>query len=169
MIDRNTRLACLLAAFSLGLFALNGCGVESKPNAADDHDHADHDHADHDHDGDTAEHAGEHDHHSGVVVDLGTVTVNDIAVRASYDGEVTPGDDVPVDAWIDGGAGGVSSVRFWIGLESAEGSVKARADLDGDHWHVHVEVPSPLPDGSKLWIDFEKNGTATVAGFDLKP
>jgi hypothetical protein len=135
--------------------------------------------ANHTHDGDAdmkktdgAEHADGHehgdDHHHGPTVELGEQSVGGFSVRASRDGEVTPGGDVPIDAWITGGAK-VSAVRFWIGTEDAKGSMKAKAELEKENWHVHVDVPSPMPEGSKLWIEIQsEGGDRTTVGFDLK-
>jgi hypothetical protein len=114
------------------------------------------------------DHAEGDDHHHGPSVALGEQTVGGFVVRASRDGEITAGGDVPIDAWITGGEK-VATVRFWIGTEDAKGSMKAKAELEKDNWHVHVEVPSPMPEGSKLWIEVEaEGGKRTTVGFDLK-
>lgn len=148
-------------------------GQSEKPD-----DHAGHDHAEGGHD-----HAegGQKDHaagHGGDVVDLGTSTIGEFSVRASRDkGEIKPGGDAPVDAWVtaaEGKPATVSAVRFWIGTEDAKGSVKAKADIEDakqpNHWHTHVEIPKPLPDGSKLWVEIEAGaGKKAAVAFDLKP
>jgi hypothetical protein len=126
-----------------------------EPTAADaKHD----DHADGDDD----------DHHHGPQVALGEQTVGGLVVRAARSGEVTAGAHAVVDAWVTGSAK-VVSVRLWIGTEDAKGSMKAKAELEKDNWHSHVEVPSPMPEGSKLWIEVEaEDGKRTTVGFDLK-
>ena len=109
--------------------------------------------------------------HSGEVVELGTAAVGPFNVRASRDkGEFRAGGDAPVDVWVDGGVGtGVNAVRFWIGGEDAKGSIKAKAAIEDGKWHTHVEIPSPLPDGSKLWVEIEaSDGKKASASFDLK-
>lgn len=104
--------------------------------------------------------------HGGPVVDLGTSRIGSFDVRASRDaGEITPGGEVPVDVWIDGGIGtGVAAVRFWIGTEDARGSLKAKASVEGDKWHTHVEIPSPLPADGKLWVEIEAEGGQKSSG-----
>ena len=109
--------------------------------------------------------------HGGEVIELGTSKIGGFDVRASRDkGEIKEGGDAPVDVWINGGVGdGVTAVRFWIGLEDARQSIKARAEIEKGKWHNHVEVPSPIPSGAKLWVEIEMADTQEMTGsFDLK-
>ncbi len=152
-----------------------GCGKEpdpaapaaggAKPARPDAHAHADgdaHDHAD----GDAHDHAD--DRHHGETTRLGEQTVGGFTLRASRDGEIVPGKEAAIDVWVTGGPK-VVAVRFWIGTQDGRGSVKARAELEKDNWHTHAEVPSPLPEGSRLWVEVEAaGGEIVVAGFDLK-
>lgn len=112
-----------------------------------------------------------HDDDHGAMIDLGEQTVSGFTVRVSLDHEVHAGGDAPIDASISGGAPTerVTVVRFWIGLQDAVGSVKAKAEIEKDHWHTHAEVPDPLPAGSRLWVEFETDGGGKHSvGFDLK-
>ena len=109
--------------------------------------------------------------HSGEVIELGTNKIGEFTLRASRDKvELKPGGDAPIDVWIDDGVGkGVTAVRFWIGTEDAKGSIKAKADIEDGKWHTHLEIPSPMPAGSKLWVEVEESaGKKTVGSFDLK-
>jgi hypothetical protein len=184
--------ACLLTCLSLaacgegsggssgGGSATAGATASPKATAAaaHDHEHASHDHAhgdghDHGHehaDGDVHEGGqGGMDHSHGPTVELGEQVAGALTVKASRDGGVTPGGEMPVDIWVTGGSARVNSVRFWIGLESGKGSVKAKAELEADNWHTHAEVPSPLPEGSKLWVAIELgDDTKSTVSFDLK-
>lgn len=153
-------------------------GGTSKPPAAGA-DKSDHGH-DHEHvnespaktDGDGHGHG-----HGGEVIELGTTKIGDLTVRASRDkGELKPGGDAPIDAWLttsDGKPATVSAVRFWIGTEDAKGSVKAKADIEDpaqpNHWHTHAELPSPVPDGAKLWVEIEVGGQKSVGSLVLNP
>ena len=181
---------CLMTSLSLaacgeGSGGSSGAGGSTQGAAATatakadahDHDHADHDHAHgdgHDHDdGHAHAHDGMHahgsDHGHGPTVELGEQASGALTVKASRDGDVTPGGELPVDIWVTGGSARVSSVRFWVGIESGKGSVKAKAALETDNWHNHAEVPSPLPEGSKLWVSIElSDGTKSLLSFDLK-
>ncbi len=133
-----------------------------------DHDHADHDHADHGH-ADDGHAEGDHDHgmeegdgHGhGETVELGSKELDGLRVRASRDGEVTAGGDLPIDVWIETEKG-IGSVRFWVGTQDAKGSVRARAELEHDNWHTHAEVPDPLPEGAALWVEIAVEGGGKV-------
>lgn len=158
------------------LSLLAGCDGGATPPPAGQaattgHDGHDHDHSpgsDHSHDAAPAA-GGEADHSHGATTELGEQQVGGFTVRASRDGAIAGAADAPIDAWISGGTGRVTSVRFWIGGQDAKGSVKAKAALEKDNWHTHVELPSPLPEGSRLWIEFEAEGSPKqLAGFDLK-
>ncbi len=124
--------------------------------------------------GEGQRHSGDADSHDGSepaeIVELGTTSLGGSEIRASRDvGEIRPGGDAPIDVWIDGGKGGAAVVRFWIGTEDAKASLKARADIENDHWHTHVEVPDPIPEGSRLWVEIEDpKGLATLLSFELK-
>jgi len=165
-MHRTNPLLLLLASAGLAfLSAASGCGGGDQPKPAaksEAHDH------DHDHDHDHADAEGEPDHHHGETVELGEQKLGATTVKASRDGEVTAGGDVPIDVWIDGGLGEASAVRFWIGTQDAAGSIKAKAGDEEGHWHTHAEVPSPLPDGSMLWVEITaKDGTTSVISFAL--
>lgn len=151
-----------IALAALSSFALlQGCdkGGATPTSAAHDHDHGD---DGHDHD-----HGKGDDHGHGATVELGTQKSGAFEIRAARDGDVKQGSDAAFDAWVTGGA--VNAVRFWVGTEDAKGSIKAKAELEKDHWHTHVEVPATLPEGSKLWIEVENDkGESTLVSFDLK-
>jgi hypothetical protein len=160
---------------ALALAALVGC--EKKDAAAPaakagdhshDGDHA-HDH-DHDHDHDHAHAEGgkmEKDHGHGETTQLGEQKAGPYTVKASRDGDVKAGGDVPVDIWVDGGAKG-KAVRVWFGTAAAKGSIKATCEVEDGQWHTHGEVPDPMPEGSKLWVEIEgEDGTKTVVGFAI--
>lgn len=154
-------------------------GGVAKPAAASDHGH--------DHPGEAAakpaadKPAGETKPadgagHGGAIIELGTTKIGELTVRASRDkGEIKAGGDAPIDVWLttaDGKPAAVTAVRFWIGVEDAKGSVKAKADIEDpkqpNHWHTHAEVPDPMPEGTKLWVEIEAGGGKTVGSFELK-
>jgi hypothetical protein len=118
------------------------------------------------------DHATSTEHSHGNATQLGEQIAGGFKIKASCDGAILAGKDAPIDVWVlspDGTPAKPAAVRFWIGTEDAKGSVKAKAALEKDNWHTHAEVPSPLPAGSKLWIEVEANGGGkTIAGFDLK-
>jgi hypothetical protein len=165
----------LVAALSLAPLAavstLTGC-EEKKPAAtpakADDHGH--------DH-GPSGEHAAPKAGHGGAVIALGEQTIGAFSAKATRDeGQIVAGKDAPIDVTVTPTAGATDkpvAVRFWIGTQDAKGSVKAKAEIENpqepNRWHVHAEIPSPIPAGSKLWVEIEDDKGATIVGsFDLK-
>lgn len=145
--------SALLAALLTAGFGIAGCG-ENGTDADHDHDHA---HGDHDHDHDHAEdgsHEGDDDMaHSGMRP-IGQVTLTGGTLDVAVAGDLTPGTELHVDiTYADGEP--PSAVRVWVGVESAEGSMKAKADAGDEGYHAHVEVPDPLPADSRLWLEAE--------------
>lgn len=112
--------------------------------------------------------------HGVKVIELGTTTIGPFTVRASRDeGAIKAGGDAPIDVWLTGGdIAKVTAVRFWIGTGRGDDFVKGKADIEipsePNHWHTHAEVPSPLPAGSKLWVEIETEGQKKVGSFELK-
>lgn len=148
--------------------ALAACKDKSTPTAApanhDGHSHA----------------PGEDHHdnvggHHGAPIALGEQAIGAFTVVATRDeGAITAGKDAPIDVTVTSATGAkVAAVRFWIGTEDAKGSVKARAEVEDpkspNRWHTHAEIPSPLPEGSRLWVEIEDDkGATSVGSFDLK-
>lgn len=168
-------LSFCVVFYVVAIIGFAGCSKQ-EPTAAKSGDH-DHGHA---HDEGHA-HADEPDAHGdhghadhGPAIELGTATIGGWTVRAARDqGEIKPGGDAPIDVWLTGGTSKIIAVRFWIGVESAAGSIKARAEIETpaepNRWHTHAEVPSPLPAGSRLWVEIESEGQGKQVGsFDLK-
>ena len=109
---------------------------------------------------------GKSDHPNAVAI--GEKTVAGLQLKALQDAPIKPGGEGAFDLRVTGGK--PKAVRFWVGLESGEGSVKAKADEETtDNWHTHVEVPDPLPPGSKFWVEIEPpQGEKQTVSFDFK-
>jgi hypothetical protein len=157
-------MKCIRLLSSVALCALAlavACGDQKKPGAPSSKSEAT-----------KSEPSGESGHH-GKMIELGSGTAGPFPIRASRDeGVIKAGGEAPIDVWVNGGPK-VTAVRFWVGVESAKGSVKALAAIEDaaqpNHWHTHAEVPDPLPAGSKLWVEIEGEGGAKgTASFDLK-
>jgi hypothetical protein len=57
-----------------------------------------------------------------------------------------------------------SLARAWLGVESGQGSMKARFGKEGDHGlHAHVQAPDALGADAKLWIEIEADGVTERA------
>ena len=165
MKNMSELLGVSCCAFALAVFA----GCEKKDAAAPAAKAGDHSHdGDHDHDHAHAD-GGKMDsgHSHGATTEMGEQKAGPYTVKVSRDGDIKAGGDVPVDIWVDGGAKG-KAVRFWFGAEDGKGSIKAKCEVEDNHWHTHGEVPDPMPEGAKLWIEIEgEDGTKTVVGFAI--
>ena len=166
-------------SITLGIGAMMLVGCEKKSESSHDgHNHAAGDGHDHDHSADDGHDHGAddgHGHHSGPVIALGTAQAGTFSCVVTRDGgAITPGGDAPIDATVTSGEDTAVAVRFWIGTEDARGSMKAKADIEDPagapfRWHTHAEIPSPLPEGSKLWVEIEtESGEKLLVSFDLK-
>jgi hypothetical protein len=115
-----------------------------------------------------------HGHPAGPAIELGTATCGAFSVKATRDNfPMKPGCDSPINVWLTGGSAKIVAVRFWVGLEDAKASIKARAasenPMSPDQWHAHAEIPDPIPAGSKIWVEIEaEGGSKSVCSFDMK-
>lgn len=174
---KNLKPAFLIASLTAAIAGLNlvGCDKPAEPKQsadartgkpADTHDHA------HDAKGDGHDHDHEDGHDHGPTTELGEQTSGTFTIKASREGDVVAGKDVAVNIHVAPAADAKSkaaAVRVWVGTQDGKGSMKARAEHEKTSWHAHAEIPSPLPEGSKLWIEIETDaGEKTVVGFDLK-
>ena len=105
-------------------------------------------------------------------ITLGETTSNGLKFKAMQDEPIKAGGEGAFDLLITGYPAGAKpkAVRFWVGVESGQGSAKAKAQEESpDNWHTHVEVPNPLPAGSKFWAQVDPaSGAAFKVSFDLK-
>jgi hypothetical protein len=103
---------------------------------------------------------------------LGETTVRGLKLKALQAEPARPGGEGAFDLVITGypAGGKPKAVRFWVGTESGEGSLKAKAEEEKpDNWHTHAELPNPLPPGSKFWAEVEPaTGEKFNVSFDFK-
>ena len=104
--------------------------------------------------------AGHADDHGaaghGAMVDLGTIQLDGIAVGVAQEGTVEAGKEVGVELKFAKGKPVAGTVRAWVGVESAAGSLKAKLGKEGENGlHGHLEVPKPLPEGSMFWFEVD--------------
>lgn len=168
---KNCIASLTVLVIALGLVACDGGDPKGHDHGAshkdhdhgadgrEGHDHAEDGHEDHDHA------AGGHDGH-GERHELGKADIGGFAVTVATLGEIEAGHEGVVDIEVTGGA--PSAVRAWVGVESAQGSLKAKLENEGDDYHGHVEVPATLPAGSAVWIEIEDaDGKRSAASFKL--
>ena len=105
-------------------------------------------------------------------VTIGETTVSGLKILAKQDEPVAAGGEGAFDFIVTGypAGGKPKSVRLWVGVESGEGSVKAKAEEESpDNWHSHVEVPKPIPAGAKFWAEVEPaTGKKFKVSFEFK-
>ena len=144
----------------------------------DGHDHGDHKDGDktghkhgdgHDHkDGDGHDHKDGDGHEAhGTRVELGKADVGGFSVTVAVLGEIKAGAEGVLDIKVEGDTD-PSVLRAWVGVESGEGSLKAKLGKEGDDYHGHVEVPATMPEGSAVWVEIEDaEGKKSSASFKL--
>lgn len=90
---------------------------------------------------------------------LGNLTIGAHTFELVQDGPIEAGHEGAIDLRFPAGKTLPGTVRAWVGIESAQGSMKAKLGKEGEHaLHGHVEVPKPLPAGSRIWVEIEENG-----------
>lgn len=149
----NARLQ--LTLFSALLFA--ACSKDAHPPGT--HVHAD----------GTVHQDGPADaHEGGAEHPLGEVTLGGVKAQIVQLGDVEAGKEAHIDVRFAAGTKRPETLRGWIGVESAQGSMKALFVNEGETgMHGHVEAPKPIAEGSKLWLEVEAAGAASKASVAL--
>lgn len=99
------------------------------------------------------------DHGHGAHHELASVTIGAHTLQVAREGDVKAGAEAAFDLSVEKGKPLPAMVRCWIGVESGEGSMKAKFSKENDTTvHGHVEVPKTIPAGAKLWIEIEEAG-----------
>lgn len=122
-------------------------------------DHAGHDHGDH---------AG-HDHGKEKSAVLGDVTLGPSVLEVSSHSAFKAGAEFGLEIVIEKGSA-PATLRAWVGIKNARGSVKSLLTLDknGKGYHAHLAVPKKLPEGSKVWFEAsDAEGTKSKASLAL--
>lgn len=99
---------------------------------------------------------------------LGSKEAGGYTVKAAQEEEVKAGGECCFILSITGDKAKLKAVRAWLGVKSAEGSVKVKAKPEGDDLHAAVEIPKPIPDGSQLWVELETAAGKHKLAFDYK-
>jgi len=130
-----------------------GSGYAQTRAAGHDHDHG-HEHAD--------------DHGHGEHKDLGTTTVAGLKFQVYQMGKVE-GKEGIFGIVLAKGIKAPEAIRVWVGVSSAEGSVKTRAEGKGPVYDLHVELPNPMPAKAQFWVEVQPvEGKKQKAAFDIK-
>ncbi len=154
--------------FSLALVAALFCVACNKE---ENHVHAPGDGHDHPA-GAGKEHGAEagHEHPHGDRTPLGDVTVGGHTISVFQLVAIEPGKEADFDLDFAAGKPMPATVRGWIGLESAQGSMKVRFEKEtASRMHGHPVVPKPIPEGSAVWIEIETAAGTSIASMAFRP
>lgn len=103
------------------------------------------------------------EHSHGAEHPLGAMTIGAHTFQLVQLGDVVAGKEAVFELGFAPDKKMPGTVRGWVGVESGEGSMKARFDKEGDRGlHAHLQVPPTLPAGSRLWIEIEEHGKTTI-------
>ena len=101
---------------------------------------------------------------------LGDLTIGTHTFALIQYGAIEAGKEASFDLEFPAGKALPGTVRAWVGVESGQGSMKARLAKEGDRTvHGHVQVPKPIPEGSKVWIEIEEGGAPARGSTGWKP
>ena len=110
-----------------------------------------------------------HERH-GERVALGDVKVGEHTFSVFQLAKVRAGEEADFDLDFPAGKPLPGTVRGWIGVESAVGSLKIRFAKETDsRMHGHPEGPNPIPAGSMLWIEIEGAGGTNKVSVAYQP
>lgn len=146
------------------LFLLAGCGGGDAQHPSGTHVHADGTvHRD-----DHAPQTGDHPH--GERQALGQAVLGAHTLAVFQEGALVPGKEAHIDLDVAAGQALPEVVRGWVGVESGQGSRKARFDKESaTNLHGHLEVPDPLPAGSALWLEIDGAAGPVRASVAFRP
>ncbi len=111
--------------------------------------------------------AEEHKHEHADMVAVGNATLGSIVAKIEGAGAPVAGKEWQVTVDLPAGTAAPKAIRVWVGIESGRGSEKAKAQAEAEHpggYEAHVNVPSPLPEGSQLWVSLEPAVGDSVKG-----
>ena len=105
------------------------------------------------------------DEHKGKRTELGKQEIAGYTVAVTQIGEPKGGAELALEIVLTGGAGKPKAVRAWYGVESAEGTPKAKAVETEKYWDADIELPAKLPENAKCWIEIETPDGKKKAAF----
>jgi hypothetical protein len=107
--------------------------------------------------------------HEGARQELGTTETAGLKVTATQVGAVAAGKEGIFEVALPKGTKAPKAIRVWVGAPTGEGSVKTKAENDGEDWEAHVEVPAKLAPDARLWVEVQpESGNRAKASFEIK-
>lgn len=139
---------------------LTGCGGG---DSHDNHDHGNETHAE----GDGHDHSNTDGDDHGTEHELGEIEIAGSVLHVSVGGEPGPNVTLHIDIEVESGPI-PTTIRAWVGNESADGVAKGKAHGSNGDYHVDATCPAELGEGSSLWIEVESvDGTRAVGSLPL--
>lgn len=111
---------------------------------------------------------GDHKHGEGAMHKLGRQKIGEYTVSAIMFGEAEAGKTVEFDIKLIDAKTDPKAMRVWIGTEDAKGSEKAATTKKTATFGAPVKVPSPLPAGSKAWIEVETDAGVLKGSYAIE-
>lgn len=109
-----------------------------------------------------------HKHGEGEKHKLGRQKIGNYTVSVIMIGEAKPGAEVEFDIKLIDATSDPKSLRVWIGAEDGKGSEKTEAKKGEKTYDADVKVPSPLPEGAKVWVEVESDGVTARGSYALE-
>lgn len=114
--------------------------------------------------------AAHDDDDHGETKPVGDLTIGAHTFTVSRGANVEAGKETFVFAAFAAGKPVPATMRSWIGIESGQGSMKAKMSKEDEHtMHAHVQVPKPMPDDSRIWIEIEEGTDVKRGSIAWKP
>jgi|GEM_PF-3128820 len=97
---------------------------------------------------------------------LGPVSIAGRSISITLFGAVTPGTTIHADIKTTGEP--IDALRAWIGNESGEGSLKAKAIGNGPTYHIDLEVSANMDDSTAVWFEVQHGEEKSTTSAPLK-
>lgn len=94
-----------------------------------------------------------HQHGKDAIHKLGRKKIGDYTVSVILIGEAEAGEKVKFDIKLIDAKADPKALRVWIGTEDAKDDTKTALVKGQKTYAAEVSVPSPLPPGSKVWVE----------------
>lgn len=144
---------------------LTACGgSEEHHEDGDDHDHASH--ADNEPSSAAESGHGEADEHGHADTTLGPVVIAGRTLSITLHGPVNAGSSIHADITASGEP--FDALRAWIGNETGEGSLKAKAAGTGPVYHIDLEAPANMDDSTAVWLEIQNSGKKSTSSVPIK-
>jgi hypothetical protein len=110
----------------------------------------------------------EHKHGEGEKHKLGRQTIGEYTVSVIMIGEAEAGKTVEFDIKLIDAKTDPKAMRVWVGGENASATDKATAVKGEKTYDADATVPTPLPNGAKVWVELETDKGVVRGSYEMK-